>query len=77
MNMNIFIISFFAEQPVNRILTRFRADNKIYLPFYRLSICQSSFIYNAILRWNMLPLEIRNENNFNIFKVSIKNMFLT
>ena len=58
-----------AEEQVHHDhLTRAKADNKLTLPFPRISKYISSYIYQGIKIWNTVPLEIRNTNCILIFK---------
>ena len=52
--------------------SRFRTSNSIIHPlFYRFK-CQSSFIYQAVVFWNSIPIDIRNSTNCRIFKSKCK-----
>jgi hypothetical protein len=60
------------EQPHHVHQTRFKTNEKLSLPLYRLSQCQRSFLYRAINYWNDLPLPLRNINTFDVFKYKLK-----
>ena len=52
--------------------TRFRTSNSIVPPLFYRSKCQNSFIYQAIVFWNSIPVDVRNSRNCRIFKSKLK-----
>ena len=58
--------------------TRASYNHILSLPFYRLSKCQRSFLYNGIKFWNELPIALRNiEENLKAFKILLKQWLLS
>ena len=53
------------------VLTRFRNNNNLTLPFPRIVNYKHSFYYNSIKIWNCLPEEIRNSKTMHKFKKSV------
>lgn len=52
--------------------TRFRASSSYYLPFYRKSKCQNSFLFRAVGEYNELPSALKNITSSKKFKKEIK-----
>ena len=57
--------------------TRFLANHNIVPPRFRKSKCQSSFIYQSISFWNILPVEIKLSNNVKQFKQKLKSFIVS
>ena len=58
--------------------TRFAYNENLNLPFFTLTKCQRSFLYNAIKIWNLLPLHLRIiQDDLNSFKKLLKNHLLS
>ena len=58
--------------------TRSVINQTLTLPFYRLSKCQRSFLYQGIKLWNELPPRIRNvEDDLISFKKLLKEHLLS
>ena len=58
--------------------TRASYNHILSLPFYRLSKCQRSFLYNGTKFWNELPINVRNiEDNLKGFKILLKQWLLS
>jgi hypothetical protein len=56
--------------------TRFKSHNGLNLPFYHLSSCQSSFLYNSISLWNKTPHQLKQTTSYQTFKRSLKKHYL-
>ena len=53
-----------------------RNQNNISLPRYTKSRSQSSFLYQSIKEWNLLPNTIKHSTNKNSFKVRLKSHYI-
>lgn len=56
--------------------TRYAACNNFNIPFYYLSQCQKSFIFQVIGEWNNIPVGIRSIGSLTQFKHKLKNYLL-
>ena len=58
--------------------TRFAYNENLNLPFFTLTKCQRSFLYNGIKIWNSLPLHLKTlQDDLNSFKKMLKNHLLS
>ena len=67
--------NFITHSDVHSCNTRHRQD--IVLPRFNRTRSQSSFLYQGMLAWNSLPLDIRNITYVGAFKGSIKRLLLS
>ena len=56
--------------------TRSRVDNKLVLPRYWKSMCQTAHIFRSIRLWNTTPDDIKNSANLARFKKILKRFIL-
>ena len=63
--------------PNHSYSTRHRSNDLFNVPFYNLSRCQNSFVYNACNFWNQLPVTIRNLDSLNLFKNGCKKFLFS
>ena len=62
--------------PNHRHETRFIVNQNFNLPNINLSRCRKSFIYDSIVIWNSLPLNVRLSPHINSFKRKLKEYLL-
>ena len=55
-----FQLKFLSYVPLHYYETRSRLNNELVTPFFRTTRRHASFVYNAVVTWNSLPIEIRN-----------------
>ena len=56
--------------------TRFASNENLILPLFTTARAQKSFIYQSIIFWNSLPLNIKRSSNLKIFKNSLQLFIL-
>ena len=54
-----------------------RTRDNIRKQFYRLTKCQQAISYAGPLIWNDIPIEIRNLNSLQLFKVHFKKHLIS
>lgn len=75
-NHEFFIESIDRVQVFHSHVTRNQFLNVFNLPFYRKSKTQNSFLYVSLKFWNLLPLMLRDLDNFSTFKNKLKLFLL-
>ena len=56
--------------------TRFKNQMNLRTPLFHKSKCQNSFVYQSVKLWNNLPLQLKRENSFHVFKNKLKEFLL-
>ena len=56
-------------------LTRFCFKENLNTPKFRLSVCQGSFLYNAVHIWNAIPTAVRNSKTVHSFKAQLRRLY--
>ena len=75
-NLSPNICKLFFKKKSSNYTSRSQNNQELVLPFSRLSIFQKSIFYSGISFYNNLDLNIRNANNFKVFKKKLKKYLL-
>lgn len=62
-------------RPAHSHATRSVEQQLLNLPLFRKAKCQSSFLYKGLKFWNLLPLDVRQIAEYNLFKAKLKYSF--
>lgn len=65
-----------ALHPSHRHVTRFADANNFNIPCYDKSVGQKFFLYQAVIHWNALPCDIKDQTRLGIFKKQLRMILL-